>query len=136
MLIQGSPYKLSPAMADMPGLSERFWFWQGASGQKYIHSVYGPESCPPLPGAVYVGVKRQGSIRTAVCVGRFLPLWEQPTTMDEKLTSFDELHVHLLARGPGQAEQVLADLKLALGDRVDFEHGSGFSEVAELLPAH
>jgi hypothetical protein len=135
MLIQGSPFKLSPATADMPGLSERFWFWQGASGQKYIHSVYEPESCPPLPGAVYVGVKRQGSIRTAVCVGRFLPLWEQPTTMDAKIAGFDELHVHLLARGPGAAEQVLADLKLALGEVSEFDHGSGFNEAAELRSA-
>jgi hypothetical protein len=136
MLIQGSPFKLSPAIADMPGLSERFWYWQGSSGQKYIHSVYEPDNCPPLPGAVYVGVRRQGSIRTAVCVGRFLPLWELPKTMDSNLAGLDELHVHLLARGPGEAEQVLADLTLALGDVSEFDHRAGFAEAAECLSAH
>jgi len=121
MLIQGSPFKLSAAVADMPGLSERFWYWQGASGRKYIHSVYEPENCPPLPGAVYVGVKRQGDMRIAVAVGRFLPLWEAHHSIVAKLSHFDELHVHLLARAPGEAEQVCADLSLALGDVSDFD---------------
>jgi hypothetical protein len=121
MLIQGSPFKLSAAESDMPGLSERFWYWQGASGRKYIHSVYDPENCPPLPGAVYVGVMRRGDMRIAVSVGRFLPLWEAHRSNLGSLSRFDELHVHLLARAPGEAEQVCADLTLALGDGSAFE---------------
>jgi hypothetical protein len=135
MLIQGSPFKLSAAVADMPGLSERFWYWQGASGRKYIHSVYEPDNCPPLPGAVYVGVKRQGSMRIAVAVGRFLPLWESHKAISSELSGFDELHVHLLARAPDEAEQVRADLKLALGDGSDFGLDAGFQESSEKAAA-
>jgi hypothetical protein len=120
----------------MSELSERFWYWQGASGRKYIHSIYEPESCPPLPGAVYVGVKRQGSLRVAVCVGRFLPLWDSHRAIDAKASGFDELHVHLLAREPGEAEQVRADLSLALGVFPDFDHGTGFLAASESLSAH
>ena len=114
MQIQSSPFKLSAAVADLPGLSERFWYWQGASGRKYIHSVYETENCPPLPGAVFVGVKRQGPMRIAFHVGRFPAFWELQQASN--LQEFDELHVHLLARGPGEADQVLADLRMALGE--------------------
>lgn len=136
MQIKGSPFRLSPATADMPELSERFWYWQGASGRKYIHSVYGPESCPPLPGAVYVGVKRQGSMRIAVCVGRFLPLWDAHKAINAELSGFDELHVHLLASAAGEAEQVRADLNLALAEFSDFDHRTGFHEPAESPSRH
>ncbi len=136
MQIQGSPFRLSPATADMPELSERFWYWQGASGRKYIHSVYEPENCPPLPGAVYVGVKRQGSMRIAVCVGRFLPLRDANKAIDARFSDFDELHVHLLASASGEAEQVRADLNLALGEFSDLNYGAGFYEPAEASPRH
>ncbi len=136
MQIQGSPFRLSAATADMPELSERFWYWQGASGRKYIHSVYEPENCPPLPGAVYVGVKRQGSMRIAVCVGRFLPLWDAHKAINAKFSGFDELHVHLLASASGEAEQVRADLSLALGEVADFELDPGFRETAQSVARH
>ncbi len=121
MHIQGSPFKLSAALADIPGLSERFWYWQGASGRKYIHSVYEKDNCPPLPGAVFVAVKRQGPMRIALSVGRFASLWELQHSPTPDLCGFDEFHVHLLARGPGEAEQVLGDLKLALGEVSHFD---------------
>ena len=136
MQIQGSPFRLSPATADMTELSERFWYWQGASGRKYIHSVYEPGSCPPLPGAVYVGVKRQGSMRIAVCVGRFLPLWDAHKAINAELSGFDELHVHLLASANGEAELVRADLSSALGEFSDVGQRAGFYEPAEARSRH
>ncbi|MCK9911347.1 hypothetical protein MXD81_19505, partial [Microbacteriaceae bacterium K1510] len=32
----------------------RFHFWTGASGKRYVHSVYELVECPPLPAANYV----------------------------------------------------------------------------------
>jgi hypothetical protein len=118
MLIQGSPIALdTPQEADM---KDRFFYWQGASGQKYIHSVYEIDVCPPLPGAVYVAVKRSGSMRIAVSVGRFQPFWDRTLGQDEmsRLESLgvDEVHVHLLAKGPEIAEAVKRDLSAALGE--------------------
>jgi hypothetical protein len=118
MLIQGSPIALNtPQDADM---KERFFYWQGASGHKYIHSVYDLDACPPLPGAVYVGVKRSGHMRIAVAVGRFAPFWdkalgEYEASRLEEL-GVDEVHVHLLARNPDAAEAIKTDLTLALGE--------------------
>ncbi|MDE2386021.1 MAG: hypothetical protein KGO53_15525 [Alphaproteobacteria bacterium] len=117
MNIIGSP--ISPtAAAELPDLLERFWYWRGASGQNYIHSVYAPETCPPLPGAVYVGVKRAGGMRIALSVGRFAPFWDKalPGASFADFRGCDEVHVHLLARGAESAEAVRRDLAAALGD--------------------
>ena len=109
MNIHGSPISKTAA-TDSPDLLERFWFWRGASGQNYIHSVYAPDHCPPLPGAVYVGVKRTSGMRIAMSVGRFSSFYgEMPDFGD-----CNEVHVHLLARKPGAAEDVCRDLLAAM----------------------
>jgi hypothetical protein len=124
MLIQGSPIALTaPQDAEM---KDRFWYWQGTSGHKYIHSVYDVDACPPLPGAVFVAVKRAGHLRIAVAVGRFAPFWDR--TMDERQLrnwGADEIHVHLLSRSPEQAEAVKSDLTSALEES---SQTYGFSE--------
>jgi hypothetical protein len=115
MQIFGSPISQTAA-ADLPELSERFWFWRGASGRNYIHSIYTPDACPPLPGAVYVGVKRSGGLRIALTVGRFGPFWDhaQPASLSDTFAGCDEVHVHLLARGSSAADAVRADLVAAM----------------------
>jgi len=120
MHIHGSPISKTAA-ADLPDLMERFWFWRGASGTNYIHSVYDPEHCPPLPSAVYVRVKRAGTMRIALSVGRFGPFWDQPADFN----ACDEIHVHLLARSPDAADAVRRDLATAMED---FGHGDGLHE--------
>ncbi len=118
MLIQGFPIALdTPQEADM---KNRFFYWQGASGRKYIHSVYELDACPPLPGAVYVAVKRSGSLRVAVSVGRFGPFWDGTLGQHDlarlETLGVDEVHVHLLAKGPENAETIRVDLGSALGE--------------------
>jgi hypothetical protein len=116
MLIHGSPICKSTT-AETPDLLERFWHWRGASGQNYIHSVYQPDNCPPLPGAIYVGVKRMGSVRVAVNVGRFAAFWDgvMPCAISPGFRECDEVHVHLLARSAEAAESVRRDLAAAMG---------------------
>jgi hypothetical protein len=116
MLIHGTPLTLdTPTDADV---TSRFWNWQGTSGQKYIHSVYELDACPPLPGAIYVAVKRAGHLRIALAVGRFAPFWDKTLGDDEFATleslGADEVHVHLLARSPEMAEDIKFDLASAL----------------------
>ncbi len=118
MLIQGFPLVIdSPSE---PELQDRFWYWQGASGRKYIHSVYALDHCPPLPGAVFVAVRRQGPLRLAVSAGRFTPHWDGAFASHEvrqlMQAGIDEIHVHLLAKAPDQAEAVLGDLREAMLD--------------------
>lgn len=111
MLIQGFP--LSAKLPDDLGFGERFWYWRGASGRNYIHSIYEADGCPPLPGAVYVAVKRQGNERLAIAVGRFPNFWDGSFNGLPEVEA-DEIHVHLLSRNDRDANAVCEDLKLAL----------------------
>jgi len=111
MLIQGFP--VSAKLPDDLGFGERFWYWRGASGRNYIHSIYEADACPPLPGAVYVAVRRQGSERRAIATGRFPSFWDG-SFHDLPEIEADEIHVHLLSRNDRDATAVCEDLKLAL----------------------
>ena len=112
-MMHGQP--LSLALPEDFGLGERFWYWRGASGQRYIHSIYQRHLCPPVPGAVYVLVRVCGGVRRALAVGRFdaegnlsgtLPAGGQPGE--------EEIHVHLLAREEETARRVMRDLQSAM----------------------
>lgn len=102
-------YSLSATLPEDSGLGERFWYWRGASGQSYIHSIYAPDLCPPVAGAVFVIVRKSHGVRAAVSTGRFgadglLPPGTRAPAAGE------EIHVHLLARENAAAERVLRDL--------------------------
>ena len=112
MLIHGFP--ITAALPTDPGFKDRFWYWSGASGRKYIHSVYGLDDCPPLPGAIYVAVRREGTLRVALGIGRFTAFWDGPLSARDfqrlKTQGIDEIHVHLLAKSPEASEAILQDL--------------------------
>jgi len=110
-MMQG--YSLSASLPEDPGLGERFWYWRGASGQSYIHSIYSPDLCPPVAGAVFVIVRKVGGVRTAVATGRFGSGGRRPSELCAPLAG-DEVHVHLLSREGDAAERVLRDLAAAL----------------------
>src|SRR3954471_1896093 len=99
MLIQGS--SMSHSLLRDADAASRFWYWHGASGKRYIHSVYAADSCPPLPGAVYIAVKRTGPLRTALHCGRFPPIWAMCSDL-----ACDEIHVHLLAQSDAEARNI------------------------------
>ncbi len=113
MLIHGFP----PAARLNEEGRDRFWYWRGASGRSYIHSIYEAKDCPPLPGAVYVAVRRLGPLRIAVGAGRFPAFFEK--ARETRGAAFpleaDEIHVHLLARDEAGAEGIRRDLDSALG---------------------
>ena len=126
-----------PIAADLPSdpsIKDRFWYWQGASGRKYIHSVYAFGRCPPLPGAIYLAVRRDGNSRLAVGIGRFAPFWDGPLsgqgTRALVESGVDEIHVHLLAKSPVVAEAILADLKHAFDGEPSSEPSRTFSQDA------
>ena len=108
--------------ADALSLGGRFRHWEGQSGARYIFSVYKSGACPPLPGAVYVIVKRGYDDQCyPLAVGRFPAIWESASSKASKLlaiTGGDEVHVHLLAEDDVAAEEVVRDLKPALGPAV------------------
>ena len=125
MLMQGSPISINFSQGS--GDAERFWYWRGSSGKRYIHTIYKSGNCPPLPGAIYVAVKRTGSLRMVIAIDRFSPFWDGTFSAHENADA-DEIHVHLLASDNRIADAILRDLKNAF----EFSGpGAGFSETTD-----
>lgn len=109
------------ASAAAAGASEqgaRFHFWTGATGRRYVHTVYSLFDCPPLDVANYVLVRREGvAHRTVLAIGRLTN--EIPTLNLAEIRqraaalSADEVHVHLLASTQQEAHAVEIDLRTA-----------------------
>jgi hypothetical protein len=119
MLIHGTPPEIPYSETET---EPRFWYWHGASGRRYIHSVYRPETCPPLPGAVFLAVKSLGNLRTVLGAGRFAALWDvnipAENTAHWASLGANEIHVHLLSRDETEARWIAADLKAAIKDGI------------------
>jgi hypothetical protein len=120
MLIHGTPLQIP--FSGGTETEPAFWYWHGASGRRYIHSVYSPEKCPPLPGAVFLAVRRLGTIRTVLTAGRFAGLWDVNIATGDashwRDLGANEIHVHLLSRDDEEARAVVRDLHAALKDGV------------------
>jgi hypothetical protein len=96
--------------------ASRFHFWTGASGKRYVHSVYDLVECPALPAANYVLVRREASGRRHILsIGRVshpapsLNLAEIRQRGAE--LGADEVHVHLLAETAKLSKLVEFDLR-------------------------
>lgn len=118
MLIHGTPLQIP--FSGGTETEPAFWYWHGASGRRYIHSVYSPDKCPPLPGAVFLAVRRFGTLRTVLGAGRFAGLWDVNIATGDMAHWRDlganEIHVHLLGRDDQEAQTIAADLRAALKD--------------------
>jgi hypothetical protein len=111
--------------ADEPALvcaespfDQAFHYWRGASGRRYLHSVYSLIGCPALPQANYILVRRhEDGTRSPLHIGQ---------TRDDAVTlnlahlrhtgaklGANEVHLHLLAETAEQRSQVETDLKAA-----------------------
>ncbi|MGQ0455509.1 MAG: hypothetical protein ACT4OU_00460 [Hyphomicrobium sp.] len=96
----------------------RFHFWTGASGKRYVHTVYSLFDCPPLEGGNYVLVRRgDRAKRDLLAFGR---LTNETATLNlaeirqrAAMLGADEVHVHLLAMTAHEAQAVEVDLKSA-----------------------
>src|SRR6476660_10448668 len=116
--------------ADEPALvcseaafDQAFHYWRGASGRRYLHSVYTLIGCPALPRANYILVRRMddGS-RTPLALGQ---------TKDDAISlnlahlrhqgarlCANEVHIHLLAETPEERANVEGDLNKAHFQRI------------------
>jgi hypothetical protein len=117
-------------------LQARFWYWRGASGNQYIHSVYKPRNCPPLPGGVYIAVRRIGDMRQATSIGLFSDFWDIADPVEARLRtmSADEIHIHLLARTPDAAHAVVMDLDQAMRRKPTAAPSAALAEPQNLVP--
>ncbi|MBL8906496.1 MAG: hypothetical protein JNM20_07455 [Rhizobiales bacterium] len=116
MNIHGTP--LFPTLLRDAESADRFCYWSGRSGRRYIHSVYSLASFPPLPGAVYIAARRNGGVPVVLALGRFPAILDRAgiDRLRHRLgvLGATELHVHLLARCESEAESVRSDLAAAI----------------------
>ncbi len=94
---------------------DRFWYWYGASGTRYIHSVYEIDSAPLLPGAIYIAARRiDERTRQAIGCGTITPAEIADAARffaTLRSAGAEELHVHLLASCPAEAARIHEDLE-------------------------
>lgn len=104
------------------GFAQAFHYWRGASGHRYLHSVYSLIGCPALPRATYILVRRhKDGSRSPIAFGE---------TRDEAVSlnlahlrhkgaklGANEVHIHLLAETAADRAQVEDDLSAAHCER-------------------
>ncbi len=110
------PRDLARVCAEI-GFPNSFHYWRGASGNRYLHTVYSLIGCPAVPMANYILVRRDDDgRRVALALGQ---------TKDDALSlnlahlrhegakrGANEVHIHLLADTPEARNAVEADLRL------------------------
>ena len=104
------------------GFAQAFHYWRGASGQRYLHSVYSLIGCPALPQANYILVRcHEDGTRTPIAFGE---------TKDDAISlnlahlrhkgaklGANEVHIHLLAETAVDRARVENDLAAAHCER-------------------
>lgn len=113
-------------LEDTAELTDRFHFWSGVSGRRYVHTIYSLLECPTLPQGNYILVRREDSgARTVLAVGR---LTHDASTLNlaeirhqGSMLGANEVHVHLLAGTSKQSQQIEHDLRSWQKDRVGAE---------------
>lgn len=96
-------------------LSGRFKSWRGASGRRYIFSVYDWRCCPAYCDAVFlaIAVGRDGQRRILAIAdtGAFPePVVANAAARFAHAGGRVEFHVHLLAASPANRRETIADL--------------------------
>jgi hypothetical protein len=100
------------------GLDDRFHFWSGASGRRYVHSVYDLFDCPEVPAANFLLVRRDGSgHRSVLAIGHVTHDAGSLNLAEIRFRAArlgaNEVHVHLLA--PSAQERRIVELDLRAG---------------------
>jgi hypothetical protein len=110
----------APVSVGLPEEAPARWHeWRGVSGKAYGHSVYSLISCPPLPAASYVLVRRdRRGRRTALRVG--LGQSDAPSLNLAQVRQrgaqlgANEAHVHFGAASDDERRLVACDLRAGL----------------------
>ncbi|MFD0986008.1 hypothetical protein [Methyloligella solikamskensis] len=95
---------------------QAFHYWRGASGQRYLHSVYSLIGCPALPQANYILVRRdEDGSRTPLAIGATTGDTSSLNLADLRhrgaQLGANEVHIHLLAETDAEREEVCDDLR-------------------------
>ncbi len=101
-----------------PILAHDFTFWSGASGRRYVHTIYSLIECPEVPNANIVLVRRTPDGKRApiqACrVENDVPSLNLAELRNKgALLGASEIHVHLLGESRAQRSFIELDLTTA-----------------------
>jgi hypothetical protein len=104
------------AMGLAQDLPARLHFWRGASGKRYVHTVYSLIECPPLPQALYLLVHRgkdgRREVRHIGCADSDAPTLNLARIRQRGAQlATNEVHVHFLAEDEAKRGLVACDLR-------------------------
>ena len=96
-------------------LGARYCAWRGASGRRYIFSVYDSRSCPAYFNAILIVAARGADGRRRALSVLDTGVFPEPVVARERERAEAredaiEFHLHLLARGAEERRRVLDDL--------------------------
>jgi hypothetical protein len=101
------------ALADA-SFAQRFRHWRGASGRRYIFSVYDPLACPSYDNAVLIAASRdqQGEARIVFIADTGALPEIVLARAKEETAAFGgaEFHIHLLAATRAERSTLIEDL--------------------------
>lgn len=105
-----------PGLHGAAEFADRFHFWSGASGRRYVHTVYSLIECPELQSGTYILARRGADgRRVALAIGRTAHEAASLNLAEIRhqgaLIGANEVHVHLLAGTPAQSRSVELDLR-------------------------
>ncbi len=97
-------------------LACRFHFWAGATGRRYVHTVYSLVECPALAAGNYILVRRdRNGDRTVLAIGSALNDAASLNLADIRRRGAElganEVHIHLLAGTSKASKLVEFDLR-------------------------
>jgi hypothetical protein len=92
------------------------WWWQGASGQWYVHSILPFSTSTSFDNANYIFVRREfDGRRTGLYIGQsdkfYQRLPDHEKVEDARRLGVNELHVHLLAASEADRFHIETDLR-------------------------
>ena len=105
----------APLKPELSVLGHGFHYWDGLSGNRYLHSVYALKDCPELPKANYIMVRKLDN-------GEAIPLFIGQTIADATSLNLahirqkaarlgaNEIHIHVLTDSVAERDEVERDL--------------------------
>jgi len=90
---------------------ERFYYWLGASGERYLHTVFAMDADFYSPGANLIIVRHEpNGERFVLFVGRVGQLSAGELDRLRISQGANEQHIHLMATGDAAIDKVAADV--------------------------
>ena len=94
-----------------PGLADRFYFWSGGSGRRYVFSVHSLAAVAHFRDMVVIAVRYDGPALVPVWIGEIDDPQGDERLADAALAErIDEVHIHLLPGDATERRAVIDDL--------------------------